>query len=139
MKTETLQLAKEIAHDVWIENYSDSEGDYLQEKLTKNDSVSTGHPDNMLFFWQQFDTQNQNKFLFALAKRPESEETAELEAWISDWYDEAAEMMKGDAMFFNPFKRTGHFLLDDEGNPDRGMATVAIALFLAEWGKDKNE
>jgi hypothetical protein len=58
---EDLEIAKKISHDLW-QPYDDTHG-YRTEKQTRNAEVSTENPDNIWFFWGQFDSTNQTMFL----------------------------------------------------------------------------
>lgn len=60
MSTEALELAKKISHNIW-ESYDDEHG-YRSEKQAINAGVKTDNPENIWFFWNQFDAQNQMKF-----------------------------------------------------------------------------
>lgn len=57
-----LELAQKISHLIW-EKYEDTHG-YKTEKQTRNANVSTDHPDNIWFFWGQFDQFNQSEFMY---------------------------------------------------------------------------
>jgi len=61
MSKEALEVAKRLAYVIWQTKYEDDQL-YLDEKLPKNESVSTGHPDNINFFYGQFDHINQAIF-----------------------------------------------------------------------------
>lgn len=51
-----LAIIKELAHEVWG-SYDDQFG-YRSEKQKRNADVGTDHPDNIWFFWNQFDAKN---------------------------------------------------------------------------------
>lgn len=57
---EDLELAKSISNEIW-DSYDDTHG-YASEKKAINSECSVLHPDNIWFFWQQFDADNQGKF-----------------------------------------------------------------------------
>lgn len=73
-----LELAKKISHQVW-EKYDDQFG-YRTEKQTYSDNVSTGIPDNIWFFWGQFDHLNQLEFTSKVEQSKEAG-TSKLKEW----------------------------------------------------------
>ena len=77
-----LELMKKIANEVW-EKYRDSSGDYYTEKVTRNNQTSTKHPDNVWFFWNQFDGTNQKEFFNRVVEAENSDERIELIAWMT--------------------------------------------------------
>ncbi len=92
MKKETLELAKKIAHEVW-EKYDDTYG-YRTEKQKRNKEVATDHPDNMYFFWQQFDSNNQAEFVArTMSVKEDSEEKQELIDWIEERIEEEKKLL----------------------------------------------
>lgn len=62
-----LELAKKIAHEVW-QKYDDAFG-YRTEKQEYNAKVSAEIPDNLWFFWGQFDSDNHKEFLDLLCAK----------------------------------------------------------------------
>lgn len=60
MKPDSLKLAQKIANEVW-QPYDDTHG-YRTEKQERNAAVNIDDPENIWFFWNQFDSSNQNKF-----------------------------------------------------------------------------
>lgn len=51
-----LEIIKELSHEIWG-SYDDSFG-YRAEKQKINSGVGIDHPDNIWFFWNQFDAKN---------------------------------------------------------------------------------
>lgn len=76
-----LELAKKISHQVW-EKYDDQFG-YRTEKQTYNDIVSTDVPDNIWFFWGQFDHINQLEFT-SRVERSKSSGASKLRQWTGE-------------------------------------------------------
>lgn len=75
-----LELAKRISHEVW-QKYDDQFG-YRTEKQEANAKVSTDNPENIWFFWGQFDPHNQEEFYERLVNNSiESPGEAKLMAW----------------------------------------------------------
>lgn len=60
LKPFEIELAQRISREVW-QKYDDTHG-YRTEKLAENDRVSPEHPDNIWFFWGQFDSNNHQEF-----------------------------------------------------------------------------
>lgn len=81
MSEDALKLAQQIAHEVW-EKYDDTHG-YRTEKQEANASVPTDNPDNIWFFWNQFDPRNQAEFVARVAthKAEETDAMIELINW----------------------------------------------------------
>lgn len=86
LSSKALELAQKIAHEVW-QKYDDTHG-YRTEKQERNANVLPVHPDNMWFYWNQFDSINQQEFEERVDKLPESEAKKELKVWISERYKE---------------------------------------------------
>lgn len=80
MTKDALELAKKIADQIW-QSYDDTYG-YQTEKRERNAAVPTGHPDNIWFFWNQFDSNNQEKFL-ELALDSDEPGASELQLWAT--------------------------------------------------------
>jgi hypothetical protein len=85
-----LELAKKISHQVW-EKYDDQFG-YRTEKQTYNDNVSTDIPDNIWFFWGQFDSINQAEFT-DLANKTDTKAGDTLYHWCMEQMDKNAESL----------------------------------------------
>lgn len=79
MSKEALELAKQIAHEVWAK-YDDEFG-YRTEKQARNAEVSTDIPDNIWFFWGQFDLNNKAEFATRVAADT-SQSSHELGLWV---------------------------------------------------------
>lgn len=80
LSRDALELAKRIAHEVW-QKYDDEFG-YRTEKQERNQAVTTDHPDNIWFFWNQFDGHNQMEFVTKLIAGERTLEQYELRSWI---------------------------------------------------------
>lgn len=75
-----LELAKKISHEVW-QKYDDTHG-YRTEKQEYNAKVSTENPDNIWFFWGQFDSNNHQEFYDRLLDKHSDDPGApKLMAW----------------------------------------------------------
>ena len=88
LSNKALELAQKIAHEVW-QKYDDTYG-YRTEKQQRNADVFPIHPDNMWFYWNQFDSVNQQEFSDKVDGLPESKEKEELKNWISETFKEYA-------------------------------------------------
>ena len=88
-----LKLAKDIAHEIWAKY--DDKYNYRSEKQKRNDLVSISNPENMYFFWQQFDSRNQTEFGKRLYELPDSPEKQELIDWILQWTADTLETIGG--------------------------------------------
>ncbi len=86
LSNKTLELAQKIAHEVW-QKYDDKYG-YRTEKQERNANVLPNDPENMWFYWNQFDSTNQQEFIDKLEELPESKEKTELKDWIKDRFME---------------------------------------------------
>lgn len=86
LPTTSILLAKRIAHQVW-DKYDDEFG-YRSEKQTRNDAVSTDNPNNIWFFWNQFDYKNQVEFA-ARIMTSDALGAKELRKWVSYHLKEA--------------------------------------------------
>lgn len=87
MKT-ALELARKISIEIW-KTYDDSYG-YATEKINKCKEVSTDNPENFYFFFGQFDSRNQKKFMEKVIYTEESEERNWLLTKINDYIFELA-------------------------------------------------
>jgi hypothetical protein len=76
-----LELAKKISNEIWA-TYDDKFG-YATEKQEKNNSVSTDIPDNIWFFWGQFDSHNQEKFWDKVV-HSDDVGSVQLQAWVAE-------------------------------------------------------
>lgn len=74
-----LEILKELAHEVWG-SYDDTHG-YRTEKQEINAKVSTDHPDNIWFFWNQFDSENHENLYNKLLSYADCPEKRDLIAW----------------------------------------------------------
>lgn len=81
LSKEALELAKKISDGIW-QRYDDTYG-YQTEKREYNANVSTDNPDNIWFFWGQFDICNQEIFWFRVAESNEAG-AEELLAWATE-------------------------------------------------------
>jgi len=86
LSLKALEIAQKIAHEVW-QKYDDSYG-YRTEKQERNAKVLPNHLDNMWFYWNQFDSANQQEFEERVDKLPDSDEKKELKVWISERFKE---------------------------------------------------
>jgi hypothetical protein len=77
-----LMVAKKISNQVW-EKYDDTYG-YRTEKQTANDKVSTDNPENIWFFWGQFDHDNQREF-YELVTEEASKSSNESIKFLKKW------------------------------------------------------
>lgn len=59
-----LELAQQISDEIWS-TYDDTHG-YATEKRAANAAVDVNNPDNIWYFWNQFDAPNHMKFVDAL-------------------------------------------------------------------------
>ena len=93
----SLKIAQSIADLIWS-TYDDTHG-YATEKRKDNAAVDTKTPANMIFFWQQFDSNNQRKFfdiavlLMARSDDPEMNDIIDVLSWINEWHKETAAVM----------------------------------------------
>lgn len=92
MSKEALEVAKRLAHVVWQTRYENSKH-YIADKLEKNDIVSTDQPDNINFFFGQFDADNQFQFFVLVANLPESKIKDELTDFIIEYQEDAKRML----------------------------------------------
>lgn len=83
-----LELAKTISNQVW-EKYDDDYG-YRSEKQNHNNSVSTELPDNIWFFWGQFDGNNQEEFFDKVLNSQEAGAT-KLKIWAGQQINKTRE------------------------------------------------
>ena len=72
---ESLDLAKAISNKIW-KGYDDT------EKITRNNNVSTDIPDNIWFFWGQFDANNHVEFFIQTILNKEKPGGKQLEKWV---------------------------------------------------------
>lgn len=86
LSKESLEIAKRAAHKVW-EKYDDTYG-YKTEKQTRNDNMSTDHPDNIWFFINQFDLHNQVELLLNILLEPESDDKIAVFNFVGDYLQE---------------------------------------------------
>lgn len=88
MSEESLKLAQSISHDIW-EKYDDTYG-YRTEKQAYNARPElTQHPDNIWFFWGQFDRHNQAEFVdrAQMSARAGQPGGSELTKWAKTQYN----------------------------------------------------
>ena len=80
MGTDEWELAKRISNAVW-QKYDDAYG-YRSEKQESNAAVNVEVPENIWFFWNQFDSINQEEFVKRVneSQRPGA---AKLKAWVN--------------------------------------------------------
>jgi len=76
------KVAKKIAHDLW-NKYEDP---YKQDKQDRNNKVSVYDQDCMIFFFGQFDPNNQMRFLLEVENMSHEKHKAELITWIHKYY-----------------------------------------------------
>ena len=92
LKPIDLKLIQRMAHEVW-QKYDDTYG-YRTEKQERNAKVSTKHPDNIWFFWNQFDINNQkelvSKIVSEIPRHPKS--VIRLIKWFGEREKEYKEM-----------------------------------------------
>jgi len=86
LSNKALEFAQKIAHEVW-QKYDDKYN-YRTEKQERNAKVLPNHPDNMWFYWNQFDSSNQDEFSKRVLGLPESKAKEELKVWISERFKE---------------------------------------------------
>lgn len=89
MSEAALKLAQKIAHEVW-QKYDD-EHSYRTEKQERNAATPTDHPDNIWFFWNQFDHTNHLEFVAKTAGYLGTPAGDELWEWTKEPY--SREMM----------------------------------------------
>lgn len=82
MSQDALNLAQAIAHELW-ETYDDTYG-YRSEKQERNHANNLTDPDAMWFIWNQFDVNNQHRFIDELvnAHNPNEPGAGELRDWL---------------------------------------------------------
>lgn len=61
LSPEALELAKQISDEIWS-TYDDTHA-YATEKREANATVNVNNPDNIWYFWNQFDAPNHVKFV----------------------------------------------------------------------------
>ena len=86
ISNKALEIAQKIAHEVW-QKYDDKYG-YRTEKQKRNGQVQPNDPENMWFYWNQFDSANQDEFSERVCGLPESTEKEELKEWITETFKE---------------------------------------------------
>ena len=92
IKERHLKLMQKIAHQVW-DKYDDKFG-YRSEKQALNASIPTKHPDNIWFFWNQFDSHNHREFLVRLVMYKQCQAKKDLLVWIKKQLLEEAESIE---------------------------------------------
>lgn len=60
MNKDSLKLAQSVSNLIW--STYDDKFFYASEKMERNKGVSIENPDNIWFFWNQFDHDNQYTF-----------------------------------------------------------------------------
>lgn len=89
----SLDLAQKASHEVW-EKYDDTYG-YRSEKQKANSEVSTSNRENIWFFLNQFDPNNQQEFLIKIVlSEPDSEDKLELVKFVTKYLTYQADEMR---------------------------------------------
>lgn len=92
LNASSLEIAKEISNEIW-DNYSDEFG-YRSDKQTRNNEVSVERPDNIWFFWGQFDSKNKLLFLTKAVFASERKGGKDLLEWAKIAWGEEFEAIK---------------------------------------------
>lgn len=86
-----LKIAKQVAHDVW-NKYDDTFG-YRSDKQAANEAVSIENPDNIWYFWGQFDMHNHQDFIRRVNMYSSAAGT-NLSAWCDEQFKEESKALE---------------------------------------------
>jgi hypothetical protein len=84
LSQEALELAKLISIGIW-QTYDNTYG-YATDKISACEKASLKDPENINFFWGQFDPINQSMFELVLFNHKDSPAKKELTDWIENYH-----------------------------------------------------
>lgn len=93
---DTLELAKGIANVIWLSYHDLKAGNYQADKIERNNNVNTDVNDNIWMLWNQFDVQNQEKFIEILLASRDCKAKEKLMTFIKEQEEDYRNMVSDD-------------------------------------------